>query len=419
MSRFSTLAVLPKDWESAVSFKVPKSGDKIGFIDTRPDPRTSFCLVSASDKPLKAGLVRTPFEATTLNDILTKNKLSLRFQMNKVVWESFADLDICFDNFLIANRKQLYGAAEAEYLEKNPGAISLKRSKRLAPTDSDGHPIYDAFATLRINGRVAEVENIEVKDGPTGRFVSSVVWAPRTEALAPGATRFSIVTDASNAAMPTIRETLPVVATKVGASRVRYVGPGDMSKNSVLRHALVRPAYWSASPGGGATITFVADYLVFENMADEGGAADNMPAHRFVPAGFHMADDESAAVAAPEAMALAKVAPAVQDELKRRRIVPEILPPFSSSSSSSRSMTGGGPPAAGGGGAFSPPRRAMTGGAGGGTVRRSAAIPGAISDPFEDQEEIWRELDGLKKDALAFMHPDDKAAADAAGSGSK
>lgn len=132
-----------------------------------------------------------------------------------------------------------------------------------------------------------------------------------------------------------------------------------------------------------------------------------------------MADDESAAVAAPEAMALAKVAPAVQDELKRRRIVPEVLPPFSSSSSSSRSMTGGGPSAAGGGGAFSPPRRAMTGGAGGGTVRRGAAIPGAISDPFEDQEEIWRELDGLKKDAQAFMHPDDKEAADAAGSGSK
>ena len=52
-------------------------------------------------------------------------------------------------------------------------------------------------------------------------------------------------------------------------------------------------------------------------------------------------------------------------------------------------------------------------------MRRSAAIPDTVSDPFEDQEEIWRELDGLKKDALAYMHPDDKAAADAAGSGSK
>jgi hypothetical protein len=151
---------MPSDWSTVIRFKPVKSGDKLGFIDTYPNMRMSFKFIGASDKPIKVYAPRMPYDCLTLQDIMAKNKLSIRFQMNEKIWNSLKDLDEQFDSFLIANRTKLFGAAEAEYIEKNPSAIALKRSKRLAPIDQDGHPVYDAYATLRVNGRTSEVESL-------------------------------------------------------------------------------------------------------------------------------------------------------------------------------------------------------------------------------------------------------------------
>ena len=288
---------MPSAWNGvSVSFKATKPGDKLGYIDAIP-ARSSFKLVDASKEPLNGFGAKMPFEALTLADIQTKNKMTVRVQINKEIWDSLTVLDGDFDRFLISNRKNLFGAKEAEYLEKNPSAISLKRAKRLAPLDVNGDPIYDSYITLRVNGRTAEVRDIEVKEGSTGKYISDVEWLPRDSPLPSSATQFSMVMGRGKDGSPSISNTVPFGFPFGGTrsfarslfdpddfTKSRFIGPGDMSAKVLVHYATIRPAYWSCM-NGGASITLVLDHVVFENF-DMSAQASRPAVADSIPAGF-------------------------------------------------------------------------------------------------------------------------------------
>jgi len=271
-----------------------KPGDRIGYIDTLP-AKTSFKLVSVGQAPLSAFAPKMPFECTSLSSIHASNKLTLTVKIDERVWQSLNDLDSEFDKFLLENSNKLFGAAEADYLRKNPSAISLKRAKRLAPIDPMGQPLYDSRLSLRISGRTMEVESVQTAEGPRGMYISGVTWAPRTEALPASATRFSKITghtanDFQGNSMPIVRDTLPIFALgdtqRVGSGHVRFVGPGDMATKCVIRHAIIRPAYWT-NVGGGFMITLAVDHVIFENIEGEDrGASDSRSGAQELPDGF-------------------------------------------------------------------------------------------------------------------------------------
>ena len=274
-----------------------KPGDRIGYIDTIP-AKTSFKMVAAGLPPLNAFAPKMPYECPTLASIHAANKLTFTMKLNQRVWNSLDNLDREFDKFLLENSNKLFGASEADYLKKNPGAISLKRAKRLAPVDPEGRPIHDAHLSLRISGRTMEVESVQTADGPRGSYVRGVTWAPRTTPLSASATRFSMITghtepDEKGLTKPIVRDTLPFV--DVGGGHTRFVGPGDIGQHCLVHYALIRPAYWT-NVGGGFMITLSADHIIFENVASgdasgsAGGGADEL---RFIPDGFARDPEES------------------------------------------------------------------------------------------------------------------------------
>jgi len=270
---------LPKRWDLAVAFKDPAKDDKLGWIDAIPGEAyrrgagnlVTFKFLSATDTPLPIKAVRTPFECTTLADIIGKGrgKLTMRMQINRSIWESLDDLDAYFRKFLVKHRGKLFSAQDADYISRDNSAIALK-CKALAPRNFDGTPVYDAFITLRINGRSGEISDVVVKESEKGKYVSKVNWAPRTTPLAAVATRFSIVVGYTSGPdpKPVVKDTIPVPDAPVGGQRVRYVGPGDIADEreggSVARFASIRPAYWTLTPGGNASITLVLDNLVID-----------------------------------------------------------------------------------------------------------------------------------------------------------
>ena len=339
---------LPTSWNSCVSFKLMKPGDRIGYIDTTP-LKLSFKLVTAGQAPLSAYAPKMPYECQTLAAIHAANKLTLSVKLNERVWNSFHDLDNEFDKFLLENSAKLFGAAEAEFLRKNPSAISLKRAKRLAPIDPSGKPIYDSILSLRVSGRTTEVESISMADGVRGPYINGVTWAPRIEPLAPSATRFSKITghtaaDLSGSTMPIVRDTLPIFALgdvfKTGSGHVRFVGPGDMATKCIVHHALIRPAYWT-NVGGGFMITLSVDHVIFENVegGDSVGGAEERSGPRALPDGFARDPHE----ARSDALSTVPMPAA------KRRIVPSSVSGESTwgEPASSRNITGG----AGGGSA--------------------------------------------------------------------
>lgn len=362
----ATTKPLPSSWKDCVAFKLMKPGDRIGYIDTIPG-KTTFKLVTAGMTPLSAFAPKMPFDCPTLASIHASNKLTLTVKLNERVWHSLDDLDREFDRFLLDNSNKLFGPSESDYLKKNPGAISLKRAKRLAPVDPSGQPIFDANLSLRIGGRVLEVESVQTAEGPRGTYISGVTWAARTAPLPPSATRFSKITghtavDFNGSSMPIVRDTLPEPLR--GGGHVRFVGPGDISPKCLIHHALIRPAYWT-NVGGGFMITLAADHVIFENTAGEdrgsaGGSALG-DAHA-VPDGFARDPQERETglaafnSAQPEAepereRAFSSSSALTGDELlsqyasrapapKRRITLPGL--PEGSISMGSRSITGGG-----------------------------------------------------------------------------
>jgi hypothetical protein len=359
---------LPSHWRDNVSFKLMKPGDRIGYIDTVPD-KTSYKLVTAGKTPLKAFAVDMPMECTTVASIQAANKLTLSVKLDERTWTSLDTLDSEFDKFLVENGTKLFGAAEGDYLKKNPSAISLKRSKRLAPIGPSGEPLYDGRLKLRINGRSMEIESVVTADGARGAYVKSAVWSARTSPLPPKATRFSMVTghtalDFQGNSMPIVRDTLSHVPSSFagfGAGHVRFVGPGDMGRNVIIHHLLFKPAYWT-NVGGGFMITLAAEHVIFENCdaGASGGAAGGGDEERFKPDGF-MRDPHETGMPSPAP--LSRPAPNVLQMLdkppesaaKRRITITSAPGPFGAASEASRW-------------AEEPPNRSMTGGAGGGAA---------------------------------------------------
>ena len=285
---------LPTDWSRLISIKAPAKDEKLGYVDMVTRGST-FKFLSASDKPLSIKSVRTPYECFTVAECVGKGrgKLTTRIQINKPIWESLSKLDTFFKSFLITHRAKLFSQADADYIGRDNSAIALKY-KNLAPCTPEGEPQYDAFITVRINGRVGEIADLIVKDGSNGRYVAGVEWVGRTSPLPQGATCFQLVDGYANSAgtlTPIIRSTLPVKGiVPVGAQRVRYVGPGEIRpETTVMRYLTLRPAYWALAPGGGASLALVADTIVLEyqNEDAEAPAASSAAA----PEGFALYDE--------------------------------------------------------------------------------------------------------------------------------
>lgn len=308
---------LPSKWSEAVVFKDPSKDDKLGFIDAigrnaggqqqRGGGMVTFKFLTAKDEPVSIKPVRGPWECFTLEDILGKGrgKITMRMQINKKMWESLDDLDMNFRGFLIKHRAKLFSQQDAEYIGRDNSAIALK-CKPLAPRNADGTPMYDSYITLRVNGRSGEIDTLEVKDGPTGKFVSKIKWAPRVTPLSAIATRFSIVVGwtvsmtSGSPAVPKVKDTLHLavedrpVGWSAGDQRVRYVGPGDIADGakggSAARYACIRPAYWSLAPGGNASITLVLDSMVIDAGIGDLSRPQDAPDVFVAPEGFAYAE---------------------------------------------------------------------------------------------------------------------------------
>lgn len=299
-------------------FKDPSKDDKLGFIDAigrgggaggqqQRGGMVTFKFLTAKDEPVAIKPVRSPWECFTVEDIMGKGrgKITMRMQINKKMWESLDDLDMNFRGFLIKHRAKLFSQQDAEYIGRDNSAIALK-CKPLAPRNIDGTPMYDSFITLRINGRSAEIDTLEVKDGATGKFVSKIKWAPRVTPLSAIATRFSIVVGwtvsmtSGSPAVPKVKDTLHLavedraVGWSAGDQRVRYVGPGDIADGakggSAARYACIRPAYWSLAPGGNASITLVLDSMVIDAGIGDLSAPQDAPDVFVAPEGFAYAE---------------------------------------------------------------------------------------------------------------------------------
>jgi hypothetical protein len=298
MSAYPQLvSAMPTSWLDHVNFKTPNKDDKLGYIDPKARGMT-FRFVSASEDPLLVKGVRTPFDCFTPTDCNGKGrgKLTVRIQLNKKTWESLAGLDKVFSAYLVENRQKLFSTSDADYIGRDHSAIRLKM-KGLAPYTAEGAPMHEGFVTARINGRCSEIDSLIVKDGSSGRYVAEIMWSPRTTALPASATRISVVTGITADNKPIMRETLPIEGpVAVGAQRVRYVGPGDISgKGCVVRYGLLRPAYWSIAPGGGASISLVLDSLVVQNLSED--MAQPAPLSS-IPEGFAVYEEETALVPA-------------------------------------------------------------------------------------------------------------------------
>lgn len=398
---------MPAKWDGVtVTFKATKNGDKLGYIDTIPS-RSSFMLVDASKEPLNGFGAKMPFEALSIADIMAKNKMTIRVQINKEIWDSLSVLDSDFDRFLIANRKNLFGPKEAEYLEKNPSAISLKRAKRLAPLDEKGDPVYDSFLTLRVNGRCGEVRDINVKEGSTGKYISDIEWLPRDSPLPSTAAQFSMVMGRGADGSPSISNIVPFgypfggtrsFATSIFPAedmlKSRFIGPGDMSTKVLVHYACIRPAYWSCM-NGGASIALVLEHIIFENIDSTSVMSARPTLADVVPYGFSkhvVTADECAAGGG-----------AVAPTSKRRHITPinigapDVGPPGYADfqRAMQRSNTGGAVPRpvfgvpsaasimAGGGSAADP---GMVGSSSFRVMQRDVATLGNLFDDEEDNE---------------------------------
>jgi len=298
---------MPVKWEGVVTIKEPADNDKLGWIDPvdlsggSRKSQTTFRFLGAHNPPLIIKTVKTPYDCFTLPDVLGKGrgKLTIRLQINREIWESLDSLDQLFKAFLIRNRGKLFSKQDAEYIGRDNSAVALKY-KALALRGPDGEPMCESYITLRVNGRVGEIESLETKDGPSGKFVSNIEWAPRTTPLANTATRFSLVTGVSDTPYAkdvlTVSDTLPIEGpVPVGSQRVRYVGPGDIATDRnggcVARYLLIRPLYWAIAPGGNASIALSLDSVILQNGAGTGGADKSsavMPALE-APAGFALA----------------------------------------------------------------------------------------------------------------------------------
>lgn len=296
---------MPVKWEGTVTIKEPADNDKLGWIDPvdlsggSRKSTTTFRFLGAEGAPLSIKPIKTPYDCFTLADVIGKGrgKLTVRVQINKEIWESLNSLDSLFKAFLIRNRSKLFSKQDAEYIGRDNSAVALK-FKALAQRGPDGEPLWDSYITLRVNGRVGEVEAMETKDGPTGKFVSNVTWAPRTTPLSNTATRFSLVTAVTDtptqAGVLTVSDTLPIEGpVPVGSQRVRYVGPGDIATDRnggcVARYMLVRPLYWAIAPGGNASITLSLDSVILQNgMSVSEDKSSIMPALE-APPGFSLA----------------------------------------------------------------------------------------------------------------------------------
>ncbi len=263
-----TLPSTPGEWSSILDFKAPQEKDTVGLVNMRMGRGARISLVDKDDDPVAARPISIPLECFSVEDLMGKGKgqLSLTVELTPKLWAAFNALDKCFDNFMVTYASKLFSKQDAEYIKKDPGSIALKHPKPLARFNPDGSPKIGGYMNLRITGRGAEVEDIEIKDGPKGQYVEKITYSELTIPLIPSATRFAMVNTkkGEDSSIRSVRTTLPRSKVVPGGQRTRLVGPGDFQGGFIVA-ASITVSHW-ALVNGSASICIKASDIVFDNV---------------------------------------------------------------------------------------------------------------------------------------------------------
>lgn len=252
------------EWMNVLEFKPPQDKDTVGLVDMKAGRGARIALIGKNDEPIAARKVNIPLECFTVDDFMGKGKgqMTLTIELTPKLWSAFNALDKCFDAFLVTHASKLFSKQDAEYIKKDPSSIALKRPKPLARFNADGSPKIGGFMSLRIMGRGNEVENIEVKDGSKGQYVSNIVFSELTSVLLPSATRF-----AKMKSEKVVCTVLPRTSYTLGQPKTRQVGPGDFQGGLIHACSFV-VSHW-ALVNGSASICVKATDIVFMNTKRE------------------------------------------------------------------------------------------------------------------------------------------------------
>ena len=255
-------------WASLIEFEAVKAGTSTGFVNVVGGAKT-IQLVARQSSPVPCRKPTLPWGCTDLETFRgpkVKGNLTFAVQMTPEIWDSFHDLDLNFEKFLIANAKKLFPPKDADFILRDNSAISLKYPKPLARYNADGTPDYNSLLRLRISGRGGEVKSFDIKEGAgEGSYATNVVYKDQTEPLTYGATRMIMVTGETSHGSKTvatlIRRSGPLAP---GEHKMRHVGPGDM-RDGVVVSLTFKINYWTVVNQSTASINLRADEIIFEN----------------------------------------------------------------------------------------------------------------------------------------------------------
>jgi len=255
-------------WASLIEFEAVKTGATTGFVNVVGGAKT-IQLVARQTSPVPCRKPALPWGCTDLESFLGtryKGNLTVAVQMTPEIWDSFHDLDVNFEKFLITNAKKLFPPKDAEFILRDNSAASLKYPKPLARFNADGTPDYNSLLRFRISGRGGEVKSFDVKEGSDGNpYTTNVVYKDQIDPLSYGATRMIMVTGETSHGSKTVatlvRRAGPLAP---GEHKMRHVGPGDM-RDGVVVSLTFKVNYWTVVNQSTASINLKAEEIIFEN----------------------------------------------------------------------------------------------------------------------------------------------------------
>lgn len=252
------------EWASILEFKSPQEKDTVGLVDMKNGRMGRIQLVSKNDDPVSARKVTIPLECFTVEEFLGKGKgqMNISIELTPKLWTCFNALDKLFDAFLVTHASKLFSKQDADFIKKDPSSIALKRPKPLARYNADGTPKIGGFMSLRVIGRGAEVQSLEVKDGQKGQYVHAIHFSEMTSILLPSATRFAKMKTETSVCV-----TVPRDKYSVGQPRTRQVGPGDFHGGLLYSCSFV-VSHW-ALVNGSASLCIRATDIIFKNTTRE------------------------------------------------------------------------------------------------------------------------------------------------------
>lgn len=255
-------------WASLIEFDPIETGSNTGFVTVVGGAKT-IQLVARQTSPVPCKKPQLPWGCIDHESFLGprhKGNLTVAVQMTPEIWDSFHDLDLNFEKFLIKNAKKLFPPKDAEFISRDNSAISLKYPKPLARYNADGTPDYNSFLRFRISGRGGEVKSFDVKGGTDGSsYTTNVVYRDQVDSISYGATRMIMVTGETSSGSKTVatlvRRAGPLAP---GEHKMRHVGPGDM-RDGVVVSLTFKVNYWTIVNNSNASINLKAEEIIFEN----------------------------------------------------------------------------------------------------------------------------------------------------------